>query len=297
MRAWMRICVFISVIALGACSSRTAELFVTQAEWDVWGGGHALEGSLSAAAKEKGYALSFVVIPVLDQAEGRLTRELSRSNPPLVIASPLLSRDVYDVVSRSKARSAVFMDGPEAAVENGFVRLVSDRREAFRTMGWATGLSLKESGGKAGILVPSSRGSGAAEIDAFISGLTESGLSEAPVVRELPEPLDKAVVQKVVSELRGQGVEAFLPRLGEMNTACLEALAASGGFADTEDWRVSHAYPAQVFLSVEEDIAAGIARALEAAGSGGSTVAGPAVVVCGGARPVPEEAKGRVQCP
>ena len=84
------------------------------------------------------------------------------------------------------------------------------------------------------------------------------------------------------------GVQLFLLGMGALDAWGLEVLQGTGGAAIVADWAASGAFPGQVFLSVEEDIPGGIARALASPGRLRS-INGPVRLVSGRARPVPRE--------
>jgi hypothetical protein len=292
-----------SMLLLSACSSNTAVFFISTPEWESMGGGRELERELSAVVREHGYSMRMVVQGILEPFGDRLSRELSRGRASVAIVSPLFSDEAVTVASRFPAVSFVMLGGTApSGSEPGFLRLRFDRRDAFQSMGFVTALSLGESAtagqpkGRVGILLLQARSGGDEEIVAFRLGLSEAGDTEMPIVRELQEPVDKAAVQKAVTEMRAQAVEIFLPRLGELNSTCLEALKSSGGSAVTEDWEGSRAYEQQVFLSVEEDIVGGVGKCLTGIGGEDRIVYGPVRVVCGKARTIPGQAQGRVSC-
>jgi hypothetical protein len=82
--------------------------------------------------------------------------------------------------------------------------------------------------------------------------------------------------------------------MGSLDSWALEVMKDAGGCAVVADWASSGAFPGQVFVSVEEDVPAGIAQALTHAAPGIRTVDGPVRVVAGKARPVPAAARSRL---
>ena len=94
--------------------------------------------------------------------------------------------------------------------------------------------------------------------------------AHGPTVRVLADGTDRTGVKAAIEQMRAQGVEIFLLGLGSLDPWCLAVMKDAGGCAVVADWASSGALPAQVFVSVEEDITAGVSRALERATRGGA---------------------------
>jgi hypothetical protein len=115
-----------------------------------------------------------------------------------------------------------------------------------------------------------------------------------PTVRALADGTDRPGVKAAIEQMRAQGVEIFLLGLGSLDPWCLEVMKDMGGCAVVADWASSGAFPAQVFVSVEEDIPAGISQALTHAAPDVRSVNGPVRVVAGKARDMPAAARSRL---
>ncbi|MBE3135326.1 MAG: hypothetical protein IMZ55_17810 [Acidobacteria bacterium] len=236
------------------------------------------------------------------------------------VVGPLLSLEAAGFVDGFPMVRFVMIGGrPTEGDASKVTRVVFDRTEAYRTAGDCARLSLSEGppGGRIGVLAAVASASAAvasasaavasasaavasasaavdAEVQAFLDGAGPQ--SARAVVRSIDEPVDAAKVRKAVEEMRREGVEIFLPRLGGHDVSCLESLVDAGGCAVTADWEVSGAFPRQVFLSVEERTIDGIARGLAKRGKGGGTVEGTVVLACGEARAVSREIREKGRC-
>jgi basic membrane lipoprotein Med (substrate-binding protein (PBP1-ABC) superfamily) len=284
----------VSTLFVLACSSKQMVVFVSQPYWESADRDGALHRKLSSVAKTHGLGLRLVLAGTTDDARGVLSRELSSSRASVVVAGPLSSAPAAQLAPGFPSVLFILMgeggSGDGANVE----RLLFDRGPAFRTAGYASGLAL--GGAKAGVILRSPRSAVEGDVSAFASGLKDAGLADRLVVRDLGGAADPAVVQRAVNEMRAAGVDIFLPKLGDRNQSCLEALRVSGGCAVTEDWEASGAFKSQVFLSIEEDVAAGVDACLKTAGQGRTTVYGPVRLACGRAREVPRELRDRISC-
>ncbi len=289
------------VLALfSGCSGRGVLVFLSEPYSVSLGAKGSFQRDLSAAVSARGYRLTLVAAPSAEQPENRLAEELGRGRTAVAVIDPLFSREAGRLAPGYPGVAFVLTGGEEGTDASGNVkRLVFDRSAAFQTAGYASVMSLKaKSGGESapgiGILLPHSRAVGDAAASAFIKGCLEAG-GAAPLVKELEDPLDKAAVTRAVEELRKQNVEIVLPRLGELNAACLAALRTSGGSAVTEDWKGTGAFADQVFLSIEEDVIGGIAACLDPSAAGASSIPGPVEVVWGSARSIPEGLEGKIR--
>jgi hypothetical protein len=293
---------------LGGCAPRGVLVFLSEPFGISRGEGSALERELSRSVSAHGFQLRLVVSPVSESVKDRLDAELSQPWIKAAVIDPLFSLEAESLAAGYPDVSFVLLgESNSRELSINVRRLIFDRRVSFQTAGYASVVLLRtqdpngadydaqEGGSRIAILLPHSRAMGDSAVSAFIKGCLEAGGS-SPTVMELNEPLDKSAVAKGVEDLRKQGIQIILPRLGELNGACLAALKASGGIAVTEDWEGTGAYADQVFLSVEEDIIGGIAACLAPSEDPRSTVIGPVRVVCGRARPVPQGLEGRITC-
>jgi hypothetical protein len=255
-----------------------------------------VRASLAWQSLRHGWWPGFLLVGPQENPRDRLTAALSGGRFGAAVVGPLLSFEASGFAQGFPTTGFVLVDGPAwAAGSVNTVLLVFDRTEAFQAAGEAVRVSLAAAAphGLVGVLSPAGAASTDAEAQAFLRGASGEGAA-APVVREIDLPVDAAKVKAAVAEMRGGGVEVFLPRLGSLTVACLEALREAGGSAVLDDWVASGAFAGQVFLSVEEDVPAGIGLCLGRAAEPGSVVQGPVRIVSGKARPIPREWKGRV---
>ena len=265
-----------------------------------------------AIAKEallKGFVPEFRLIAPQENPLEALKTALSARRFAAVIVGPLLSFQAGAVAVQHPSVDFILLEAAplEDALANT-IQLVFDRSDAFRATGRIAGLSLRQAArsssaeqaaslaSRIGILMPASRRAGDRGIDAFQSGLAESLGEGLPLVVRIDDPIDQEKVKKAVSEMRSQGVEIVFSRLSGFDPYCLVALKESGGSAIVSDWEASQAFPGQVFLSVEDDILAGMALCLDAIGGTAAVVRGPVRIVCGKARSLPKESKDEVDC-
>ncbi len=254
----------------------------------------------------RGYLPTILSIGVQENARERLVAALGSGRFKAAVVGPLLSFEAAGFVQGFPRVRFVIVGGrPTEDEASKVTRVVFDRTEAYRRAGDCAQLSLAEGppGGRIGVLVAGASASAAGasasaagneEVRAFLEGAGPDGARA--VVRGIDEPVDDAKVRKAVEEMRREGVEIFLPRLGGLDVACLESLGDTGGCAVTSDWEVSRAFPRQVFLSVEERTIDGIAQGLARSGKAGGTVKGAVVLACGEARAVSREIREKGRC-
>ncbi len=287
-------------------------MYASEPYWESANADGLLGGALSSVARARGLHLRIVLGGIMDSADEVLSRELASaraaaqmpwSTTAVVVTDPLSSAEAADLAPRFPSVLFILMGDAGGDPRENLIRLLFDREPAFRTAGQAAGLALGgtnaaeyRGGAKAGIILGGPRSASSADVAAFASGLKDAGLADRLVIRDLGVVVDAAGVQRVVNEMRAAGVEIFLPKLGEQNQVCLDAIRAAGGCAVTEDWRATKAFEAQVFLSVEEDVAGGIDACLKAAPQRPQTVHGPVLLACGKARPVPPELRDKISC-
>jgi len=251
-----------------------------------------LRVSLVGAALSNGYFPRFdtglAVEPVAS-----LLRSAAAGGYAVVVVSPLLSFQWSQFVPSVPGTEFILVGVPAPLGEapKNAIFLTFDRAPAFREAGRAAGKAVRGSAGAgtppsvlgARIGVLASEGSGLAreEAEAFAHGVADVLDGARPVNRTLVPSPDSEAIRASISQMRGEGVAVFLLGLGERDPVGLEALRDGGGAAVVSDWQASGAFPAQVLVSVEEDVPGGIARALAASKSGTRSVAGPVKVVRG----------------
>jgi hypothetical protein len=244
-----------------------------------------------------GYLPTFLFVGAQENPRERLVAALTAGRFSAAVVGPLLSLEAAGFVNGFPRVRFVIVGGPPGAGDAPNVtRLAFDRTDAYRLAGEGAQLSLAEgpSGGRLGVLAAGNAAAAAAEdeVRAFLEGAGSEG--GRAVVRGVEEPADAAKVKRAVEEMRGEGVEIFLPRLAGLDAACLEALRDAGGCAVTADWEASDAFPRQVFLSIEERTIDGIGLCL--GGQDGGVVKGTVGLACGKARTVPPEIRKKGQC-
>jgi basic membrane lipoprotein Med (substrate-binding protein (PBP1-ABC) superfamily) len=280
-----------------SCSSKRVVLFFSDAYWASLGedaGRQARE--LSAVANSRGYGVKKVIVGSTQAGGEEIAGAVTHAGKSVVVAGPLLSTDAENLAPRFPEVTFIIIDDAPSAYDSpNIIRLLFDRRDAFHTVGRAVGLILRGqpapgTGDAAAslILVPLRSSAIDDDVTAFQEGVKEGSGGEGPLLKELDIPLDNAKVQKAVQGFLSQGVEIFFPRLGEFNTACLDAIKSGGGSVVTEDWEGSGVYADTVFLSVEEDIARGVEMCLSSPAES-HVVHGPVRIVRGNALHVPEE--------
>ena len=261
--------------------------------------------ALARQSIPRGYLPHLLLARAPDDPQARLARELVTGGYRTAVVGPLASSQWRDFVTRFPHTQFVLVGTEDAAdLPPNALQIRYDRTGAFRSAGFAAGVSVREEGGgegvsalsgRIGVLLSSDGALTAAETDAFSSGVAEALDGGRPVLRALPQSPDRGAVKAAIEQMRQTGVEIFLLGTGSFDPWCLEVLAGSGGSAVVADWATSRAFPKQVFLSVEEDIPHGIGRALSAPSPGRGEVNGPVHIISGAARPVPAEAIPRME--
>ncbi len=265
----------------------------------------------------RGYFPRIDVAPAATEPRERLVARLARNDVALVVVGPLLSFESDAYADRFPRTRFVLIDGQVQghSLPPNVVTLGFDRTTAFRTAGSAVAAALRVAGTAAappnagspaaaasspppsriGVLMSADSDISGDEENAFLSAVRATLPDEAPVERLLPSPVDKAAVTAAVTQMRSLGVEVFLIGLGSLNPSALEALRGAGGSAVLGDWAASGGFAEQVLVSVECDYPGGIARAIDALGSGAKAARGSVRLVAGKARrPVlPRERRSR----
>jgi basic membrane lipoprotein Med (substrate-binding protein (PBP1-ABC) superfamily) len=258
--------------------------------------------ALARVSIQHGFLPRFIIRGPQENPAAQLAQDVSAGPFRTVVVGPLLSFEWKGYVTQSPRTHFILVgaDGAEDLPSNA-VALVFDRANAFSAAGFAAGESVREGargevsgtlGTRIAILLTASSLT-QAETEGFASGVAEALEGARPTVRVL-EGTDRVAVKTAVQQMRAQGVEVFLLGMGSLDPWGLEVMRDAGGCAVVADWAASGAFPAQVFVSVEEDIPGGIARALSHAAPGTHAVSGPMRIVPGKARPVPKAAKLRV---
>jgi len=258
--------------------------------------------SLTRAAVQHGYLPRIFVRGPQENPAAHLAQDISAGRFRTVVVGPLLSFEWQGYVPQSPRTHFILIGAADDLPQNA-VALVYDRTRAFNAAGFAAGESVRERtraeaslalGSRIGILLNASSPLTAAEMEGFVAGVGEALDGARPTVRVLADGTDRPGVRAAIEQMRAQGVEIFLLGLGSLDPWCLQVMKDAGGCAVVADWASSGAFPAQVFVSVEEDIPAGISRALAHAATYVRTVEGPVRVVAGKAREVPAAARSRL---
>ena len=279
-------------LALTGCGNGRVLFSFEQPFWSSIGGGRSLQAALAGAAAVHGYFPRVDVGPVGADALSALVGNLTAGGYAAAVVGPLLSFQWSTFVARFPGTRFVLIDAPAPAQDlpSNAVYLDFDRTGAFHDAGRAAGESVRgrfgsadvsQLGQRIAVLTSNDSGLAAEEVEAFTRGVAEVLDGGKPVSRTLASPLDRAATRAAVDEMRRAGAEIFLLGLGENDPLGLEALRDAGGAAVLADWQVSGVFPAQVLVSVEEDVPGGITRALDALHAGVSLVQGPVRLVSG----------------
>ncbi len=272
--------------------------------WAAEGGGALLHRSLFRASFAHGYFPGFLLIRTQEDPVASLRRELTIHHYRAAVVGPLLSLDPQVFTAVPPSTRLLLVDGASAAAPPGnMVRLVFDRREAFRIAGSAAGLAIRHQAGgtltnalasRIGVLLSIHPSGTEEELSAFMAGVAQALDGGQPSIRSLSDPVDRNAVQSAIEQMRRDGVEIFLLFMGAPDSWALDTLRNAGGSAIVSDWAPSRAFPAQVFLSVDTDLAGGVARFLAQAHTGEGIVSGPVRIVAGKALPIPSEVAAQV---
>jgi hypothetical protein len=227
----------------------------------------------------------------------RLAAAIAAGGYRAVVVGPLLSFDWRAYVSRQPRTRFILIGGanPADLPPNATV-LLYDRRDAFRAAGHAAGIAVRSGAdatraapsARIGVLLSGAPSLDAGETDAFSEGVAQALDGARPTVRVLGDRIDKPAVKGAIEEMRRDGAQILLLGMGSLDAYALEVLLGTGGSAVVADWAASGAFPGQVFMSVEEDIPGGIARAFAEAGRARS-VRGPVRLQGGRAGHFPRE--------
>jgi basic membrane lipoprotein Med (substrate-binding protein (PBP1-ABC) superfamily) len=279
-------------LLLGGCARPPALVFLEPAFWDASGGGEGMGKAVHREASAKGFRTRVLVAQTKGNPSEQLAKILSADRIPTVVLGPLLSFEGTRLANAFPETRFILVGGPsgEDAAPNT-VQLLFDRRDAFRRAGSAAALSAADASagavGKVGLLRMIPAGAGDPDGDAFREAVEKVSGTDSVTVRELPETADRPQARRAVEEMRAVGVELFLLRAGSMAPFLLETLRDLGGAAIVEDWQSSRYMPRQVFLSVEEDLPAGIGLCLPKDSGNAGVRFGPVRIVWGEARKIP----------
>jgi hypothetical protein len=248
-----------------------------------------------------GYLPRFTVTDAQGDPGARLANDVASGRFSVVMVGPLLSLEWRGFAPRFPGTRLILVGAPSSAdAPSNVTFLLYDRGAAFRAAGFAAGASVRDEapgaapaapGSRIALFLSSSSELAAAETEAFSSGVAEALGGPRPTLFSIDTSAEKAAVTAAVQQIRRHGAEIILLGVGSLAPWALEAMKSAGGCAVVAGWEASGAFPEQVFLSVEEDLPGGIARALAAAASGAREATGPVRTVAGKARPLSAEAK------
>jgi len=288
----------------GGCWNGRILFAMEEPSWAAGAGDVLLRRPLVRASLLHGYFPGFLLIRTQEDPVARLRRELTVRRYGVAVVGPLLSLDPQLFTAAPPSTRLLLVEGASAATPPGnAVRLVFDRREAFRIAGSAAGLAVGQQAGgtvtsalaaRVGVLVSMHPPGTQEELSAFMAGVAQTLDGGQPSLRTISDPVDRNAIQVAIGQMRRDGVEIFLLFLGAPDSWALETLKNTGGSAVVSDWAASRADSAQVFLSVETDLAGGVARFLTHAQSVEGVVSGPVRIVAGKALPVPSEVATQV---
>ena len=291
------------VLLVSGCRNGTVVFSFEQPFWMSLGDDAQVRLSLARVSVQHGYMPRILVRGPQENPAAHLAQDVSAGAFRTVVVGPLLSFEWQGYVPQSPRTHFILIGGGAADdLPQNAVALVFDRSRAFNAAGFAAGESVRERargevsvalGSRVGILFNATSPLTAAETEGFVTGVAEALDGARPTVRVLADGTDRPGVKTAIEQMRAQGVEIFLLGMGSLDPWCLEVMRDAGGCAVVADWASSGAFPAQVFVSVEEDIPEGIARALARAAPGTRVVDGPVRIVAGKARPVPAAAPSR----
>jgi hypothetical protein len=262
--------------------------------WASLGGDLQLKASLAGDAARRGYLARIDVGAGASEPLKALVSRVSTGRFAVVIVGPFLSFDWASYVRTYPQTRFVLVDAPTPALDppSNAVFLTFDRTRAFQEAGRAAAESIRsmsgarsptapvsELGPRIAVLTSDDSGLTVSEMDAFMRGVADSLSGGRPVTRMLSGPQEKISIRAAVDQMRHDGAKIFLFGLGQNDPFGLEALRDGGGSAVVADWEASGAFPAQVLASIEEDVPAGILRALDALREGVAHVDGPVKLV------------------
>jgi hypothetical protein len=265
-----------------------------QPYWYAKGGDAALRWPLVRVSLAHGYLPRFLIIDAQEDPAASLAGALRVRQYKAAVVGPLLSFDLGGLLSQPTR--FLLVGGPNTEQRDNVIRLVFDRIDSFKKVGYAAGLSISaEAGGTAtnalasriGVLVSAHPSGTSEELVAFSTGVAQALDGGQPSIRTLSEPGDRNAVKATIDQMRGDGVEIFLLFAGVPDSWALEDMKSSGGCAVVSNWASSRAFPSQVFLSIETDLSGAVAVFLSGTETAARTVKGPVRLFAGAARPIP----------
>ncbi|OHD74264.1 MAG: hypothetical protein A2V99_18020 [Spirochaetes bacterium RBG_16_67_19] len=227
----------------------------------------AAEGLDAAALRRELRAAFRVRVQVVDPlAEAAVEAErLARaSGAGWVFLAPLLPLDA-EALAASLPEVRFLREQPLSPRAPNLRRLRFQREEAWRAAGTIAARMLTQPsllGGdqargapKAGLLqaVPTLQGS--LEADAFRQGFLSEAGPELLVERTIGSLTDTGQARRLLERMQEEGVAVFMLKTYALSGFCLEFLRAEGGMAILEDGAGRGAFPDQVALWLEEDLA------------------------------------------
>lgn len=217
-------------------------------------------------------------------------RLVRASSPDWVFLSPLLPLDAEALAARLPDVHFVREQAGMPRAPN-LRRLRFQREEAFRNAGTiaarlVTRPPLRPALGegaarapKAGLLQAVPTPQGTLEAEAFRTAFLAEAGPELLVERTIGSLSDTGQARRALEQMRAEGVALFVLKTYTLSGFCLDILRTGGGVAFLEESAGSRAFPAQVVLWFEEDLA-GALRNL-AATPEGEPVPGPVLLHAG----------------
>ncbi len=244
---------------------------------------------LDAASLKRELRSSYRLRVSILEAQAEVAAEVERlaraSSPDWVFLGPLLPLDAEALAARLPEVRFVREQAVPARAAN--LRPLRFRREeAFRDAGIVAARLLTRpalravlgegpvrGAPKAGVLQAVSTPQGALDAQAFREGFLREAGAELLVERTIGSLSDTGQARRVLEKMREEGVTLFLLKTYALSGFCLEFLRSEGGVAILEQGAGRRAFPAQVVLWLEEDLA-GALRSL-ASTPEAEVVAGP----------------------
>ena len=286
----------VCALLLGGCWNGRLLFSFERPFWSSLGDESRLKASLAGEAVRRGYVPRFDIGSGAADPLKMLVTTASSRRYAVVVVGPLLSFDWPGYVPSLPRTRFILVDAPVPArdLPANAVFLTFDRTAALRQAGQDAAQFVRARLGSSegavegsqlapriAVLRSDDSGLTDSETGAFTAGAAAALDGSAPLARRLSGTPDRAAVRSAIEEMHRAGVLVFLLCLGENDAAALEALRDNGGVAVVSDWQASGAFPAQVLASVEDDVAGGITRAMDAVRAGTSRADGPVTLVIG----------------
>jgi hypothetical protein len=247
--------------------------------------------SFTAAALRQGRLPRILLFGADADQRAALERALKAGGESVAVVGPPLSLDWQSYVPSHPGTRFVLVavPAPRDGAPANATFLAFDARERFREAGRRAARALADrpasapAGGLA-VLLASPSDLSAEEVDSFRDGAAGELGGARPAVRRLEPMADAAAARAALQDLKGGGADIFLLGLGAQDADGLDELRARGGRAVVADWSGTGACPAQVLLSVDDDLAGSIGGALAAAARAQKEAVGAARLRRGGAK-------------